>query len=109
MVKITSASSRLYKAALASLALLLAGTLLYPDTYVNADWHIGPIRVSVLSVLLVVAAPSILLYMFAQRREITIRALDYLLVSFMAYIFIREVLAASQANGEALLTLEYSV
>lgn len=108
MMERTSNENFLYIAALVSLGTLLAGTVLFPDTYASVDGHIGPVRVSALSVLLAVAAPSISLYAFTRRRELTIRTLDIFFVAFLVYIFMREALSASQENGGALLTLAYA-
>src|SRR5665648_317885 len=108
MMERTSNENFLYIAALVSLGTLLAGTVLFPDTFASVDRHIGPVRVSALSVLLAVAAPSISLYAFTRRRELTIRTLDIFFVAFLVYIFMREALSASQENGGALLTLAYA-
>lgn len=101
-------NSRMYTAALASLVILVAGTLLFPDTFANVRYHLGPIRISVLTVLFVLAAPSIFLYALANRDKVNIRALDFFLVAIMLYIIIRVALATHQADAGTLMTVAYA-
>lgn len=93
-----TACCRFYSAALFSVVVLVAGTLLFPDTYANVGYHIGPIRISVLRILLIATFPSIIIFTIYHRGMVKVRAFDFFLVSTMIYINLRVVLATHQAN-----------
>ena len=94
----TDGGGRLFKLALGSLLLLVLGTFLYPDTYINASTHVGPFRVSSTALLFIITFPAVALYVWRNREKLKLRALDYMLVATMVYVTVRGLLATSEAN-----------
>ena len=90
-------------AALSSLVLLVAGTLLFPDTFTSVGVYVGPVRLSPLGILLVLAAPPITIHVWKRRHSLTFQALDGFLLATMAYVAVRGIAAADTANGVGLV------
>jgi len=88
----------LYIAALASMALLVAGTLIYPDYLVSVGIRVGSFRVSPMGALFVCAAPAIAWFAWKQRRMLQGRALDIMLLSAIIFVAVRGVIAATNGN-----------
>jgi hypothetical protein len=102
-----SGQGRLFLAALAALVLLLAGTLLYPDTMTNAGLRLGQLRISPLGVLMVLALPPVAFYVWNSRHQLSFQMLDFLLLTGLAFLTIRGAAAAVTANG-LLLVVAYT-
>jgi O-antigen ligase len=85
-------------AALLSISILLAGTLLYPDYLVTVGWRVGPIRVSPMGLLFVLAAPSVLWYFWKQKMTLKYSAVDAVLVAALLFVGIRGAFAATNSN-----------
>ena len=98
-----SGQGRLFLAALAALLLLLAGTILYPDTMTSAGLHVGGLRLSPLGVLMVLALPPVSLYIWKNRSSLRFQALDVFLLGGLAFLGIRGAAAATTSNGVALV------
>jgi hypothetical protein len=95
--------SRLYKAALLSMVLLVGGTLAYPDTFVRLGLRIGPFRVSPLGVLFVLAAPAITWFAWTHRSWLKWRLVDLFLLALMLFVLVRGVVAATNGNQAGLV------
>jgi len=85
-------------AALVSISFLLAGTLLYPDYLASVGLRAGPVRVSPMGLLFVLAAPSIFLYFWKQKATLKYSAVDAVLVITLLFVGIRGVFAATNSN-----------
>jgi len=88
----------LYLAALVSLALLVAGTLIYPDYLISVGIRVGSFRISPMGALFVCAAPAVTWYAWKQRGLLQRRALDIALISAIIYVVVRGVIAATNGN-----------
>lgn len=88
----------LYLAALFSLALLVAGTLLYPDTLVSAGWHFGSIRISPMGILFILALPATGWYCWTRRAGMNWGLLDLLLLLTLLFVGIRGLAAVNNGN-----------
>lgn len=93
-----SEPDKLYIAALFSIAFLLAGNLLYPDYLISVGLRIGPVRVSPMGLLYVLAAPSVLYYFWKQKATLKYSAVDIVLATTFLFVGIRGVLAATNGN-----------
>lgn len=102
---------RLFVAAVASLLVLISGTLLYPDTFASAGFNIGPFRASPLSMLFIIAAPAVLLNAWVNRHFLTMRILDVMLLAMTTFFTVRGLLATDEANlaGLTLAVAAYSL
>ncbi|MHB9111528.1 MAG: O-antigen ligase family protein [Thermoleophilia bacterium] len=89
---------RSYMAALVSISFLLAGTLLYPDYLVSVGLRVGPVRVSPMGLLFVLAAPSVSWYFWKQKATLKYSAVDIVLVIAFLFVGIRGALAATNGN-----------
>jgi len=89
---------RLFIVALTAFTILLAGTLLYPDTYAKSGVDAGPFHVSLTPILFLLAALPVSLYALRQRHDLVPRALDLILLLLVGYMTIRGVVAATNGN-----------
>lgn len=91
------------KAALVSLIMLVAVTLLFPDTFTNVGFRVGPLRLSPLSITLAIATPAVALFAWKQRHKLTLRPLDLFLLASFIFVTVRGGIAADTANGLGLV------
>ncbi|MHB8858048.1 MAG: O-antigen ligase family protein [Thermoleophilia bacterium] len=97
----------LFMAALVSLILLLAVTLLYPDTLISRAIVFAGVRISPLGVGFALCAPAVIAYFWKQRASLDFQLLDLFIVGSLSYITVRGAVAASTANG-IFLVLAYA-
>lgn len=72
---------------------------MYPDTFIKSvGLEIGPFRLSSVAILFVISAPSIVLYAWSNQASLKLKALDYLIVTLMAYLVIRGLATTFEAN-----------
>ncbi|MBE0428968.1 MAG: O-antigen ligase family protein [Thermoleophilia bacterium] len=95
--------SRRCLAGLWALTILLAGILLYPDTYADAGLRLGSLRLSPLSLVFAVTAPPIVYFIFSARKKLTLSLLDAVLIGTSLFLVTRGLLAVSNPNAAALL------
>lgn len=93
--------------ALASLMVLIAGTLLYPDSFSDVALHLGPVRISAVAILFVISAPAVLLFLFRQRQQLRLRSFDVAILAVIGYMTVRGLLADNPVNLRG-LTLAYA-
>lgn len=89
---------RLNKAALTALLVLVGGTVLYPDTFIESALYVGPARLSPLGVLFALTAPLLIFIAWRRRRYMRARPVDAVLFASITFIAARGVLAAENAN-----------
>ncbi|MBE0428979.1 MAG: O-antigen ligase family protein [Thermoleophilia bacterium] len=91
---------RSHMAALWTLVLLVAGTIAYPDTFVYAALRAGSLRISPLGLLFAIATPAVLwrLWICRNRQALSPQIIDLMLAVYIAFITIRGMAAASNAN-----------
>ena len=99
---------RLLIVATGSLLFLVAGTLLFPDTFSSAGLRVGGIRLSPISILFALAAPQIAVFILAQRHKLTFGLLDFFLLTSTAFVLIRGVFANDSQVNTLALVLGYS-
>lgn len=99
-------AGRLYWLALATLAFLVAGTVLYPDTMVSQGWHVGSLRISSIGILFIITAPAIGWYAWKRRTWLALKPVDLMLLLILIYICVRGLLASTNSN-ELGLVLAY--
>ena len=87
-----------FKPAIISLSLLIAGTLLYPDTFSSLSLKYGPIRISMMLVLFLLTAPMIVIFISQSTGMLRLRLVDYFLIGSIVYITFRGLAASSNAN-----------
>lgn len=85
-------------AALASLMLLVAGTLVYPDPFVTVGFHLGSFRVSPMGLLFVAAAPALTWFSLRHRYLIKGSMIDIMLSITLLFIGTRGLMEASTGN-----------
>jgi len=93
----------LNRAALSALVVLVAGTLLFPDTLAEVGFHVGPLRISPLGILFVLTAPAVLLLIWRERSSLKLQALDVTLLVAIAYITSRGLLAENTTSAKGLV------
>lgn len=93
----------LYQAALVSLILLVAATLLYPDTYLTLGISAGPFRISGLAILYFLAAPAVIWFISAEIGWLKASVVDVFLLLTMAYVGLRGAQAAQNGNDLGLV------
>jgi O-antigen ligase len=89
---------RLFVAALAALMLMVAGTLLYPETFISVGLRVGPFRISPLAMLFVIAAPPVGWYYWIHRKELRPGLIDIALPLSLVFVSVRGLFAATNAN-----------
>ena len=94
----TRRMGKAYIAALASLVLVIIGTLSYPDTFVSVGLHVGSIRVSPMGLEFIIAAPALFWFAIRHRSLIHWGSLDTLLVITLIYVTVRGMTAATNGN-----------
>lgn len=99
---------RLYLAALASMVVLVAGILLYPDVYTNIDFTLGPLHARVSGILLVLTAPLIIIYIYRHRRDLKPGYIDIFILLTFFFIVVRGVLAARQIHETGLVIVVFA-
>lgn len=99
---------RLLIVATGSLLLLVAGTLLFPDTFSSAGLRVGGIRLSPISILFALAAPQIAVFILAQRQKLTFGLLDFFLLTSTSFVLLRGIIANDSSANELALVLGYS-
>ncbi|MHB9053003.1 MAG: O-antigen ligase family protein [Thermoleophilia bacterium] len=97
----------LFLAALVSLILLLAVTLLYPDTLIRSAFKYGGVRISPLGVGFALCVPAVIAYFWRQRASLHFQLLDLFILGSLLYITVRGAAAASTVNG-LFLVLAYA-
>ena len=83
--------------------LLLAGTLLYPDTFSSLGFHFGGFRISSTLILFIIALPPVGFYTWRQRRSIHLGMIDALLLAYLVFMTVRGLFAGLHGNDLALL------
>lgn len=95
----------LFNVSLLAFMLMVAGTLLYPDTFARIGIHLGPFRLSATGGLLVLAAPPVTWYIFLNLKQLRLRLIDAAVLSSTIFVTVRG-LAANHNNANLLgLTL----
>jgi len=89
---------RLFNVALAVLMLMVAGTLLYPETFISVGLMAGPFRISPMAVLFMIAAPPIIWYSWIHRRHIRPGIFDVGLLISLVFITARGLFAVTNGN-----------
>ncbi|MHB1270928.1 MAG: O-antigen ligase family protein [Thermoleophilia bacterium] len=90
-------------AALSALVVLVAGTLLFPDTLAEVGFHVGPLRISPLGILFVLTTPAVLLLIWRERSSLKLQVLDVTLLVAIAYITSRGLLAENTTSAKGLV------
>lgn len=102
-VTVTGDSRRLFLAAMASLIFLLVCTLAYPEYDIRVGLYVGSVRVSVIALLFIAAAPAVSLFVLKHLSWVRFTALDAFLMLTLLYITARGAPAATDANGIGLV------
>src|SRR3990170_2884580 len=81
--------SYLFRVALTALIIMIAGTLLYPDTFTRAGLRIGSFRISALALLFFIAAPPVFAYVWRRRGVLKPGIIDVALLLMVGFMTIR--------------------
>src|SRR5665811_1473927 len=95
--------SHLFRVALAAFIIMIAGTLLYPDTFTSAGFRLGSFRISALALLFFIAAPPVLAYALSRRGALTPGIIDAALLLMVGFMTIRGFAAATNGNEMGLV------
>lgn len=89
---------RLFIVALTALMVMVAGTLLYPETFVSVGLRVGPFRISPMAVLFIIAGPPVSWYFWTHRKELRPGLIDVTLPLCLVFVTVRGLLAATNGN-----------
>ncbi len=87
---------QLFSGAFASLAVLLAASLLYPISFSNLFVNFGLFHANAIGALLIFCAPLMVLYFWLNKKKIDFRRFDIILIVTMVFIAVRGVIAAAE-------------
>ncbi len=92
-----------FQPALGAVILLLAGTLLYPDTFSSLGFHFDGFRISATLILFIIALPPVGFYAWWLRRSIRLGIIDAFLLAYVAFVTVRGLFAGLHGDELALL------
>ncbi|MHB9111526.1 MAG: O-antigen ligase family protein [Thermoleophilia bacterium] len=90
--------SHLFRMALTAFIIVIAGTLLYPDTFTRAGLRVGPFRISALALLFFIVAPPVFAFAWSRRGSLKPGIVDVALLLMVGFMVIRGFAAATNGN-----------
>lgn len=98
-----AAGGSLFNVALVTIVILVAATLLYPESYSSLKLSIGGVRIIPMLVLFALAASPVAFYLWRHRRKLHLGTIDLALLANVCFVTVTGLLFATSASNMGLV------